>query len=78
MTQTFGKKAHNASKLVEYLYQRPIVSTGEVALALDIAKTTAGSLIKDFEAKGVIFEITGYQRNKYYVFKKYLEIYSQS
>ncbi len=78
MTQTFGKKAHNASKLVEYLYQRPIVSTGEVALALDIAKTTAGSLIKDFEAKGIISEITGYQRNKYYVFKKYLEIYSQS
>ncbi len=78
MTQTFGKKAHNASKLVEYLYQRPIVATGEVALALDIAKTTAGSLIKDFEAKGIISEITGYQRNKYYVFKKYLEIYSQS
>jgi len=78
MTQTFGKKAHNASKLVEYLYQRPIVATGEVALALDIAKTTAGSLIKDFEAKGIIFEVTGYQRNKHYVFKKYLEIYSQS
>ncbi len=78
IAQTFGKKAHNASKLVEYLYQSPIVSTGEVALALGIAKTTAGSLIKDFETKGIISEVTGYQRNKYYIFKRYLEIYSPS
>jgi Fic family protein len=78
LTQTFGKKAHNASKLVEYLYQQPIISIGEVADALSVTKTTASSLIKDFEHKGVLYEITGYQRNKHYVFRRYLDVYSQS
>jgi Fic family protein len=78
LTQTFGKKAHNASKLVEYLYQKPIISIGEVADALAVTKTTASSLIKDFEHKGVLYEITGYQRNKHYVFRRYLDVYSQS
>jgi len=78
LTQTFGKKAHNASKLVEYLYQQPIISIGEVADALSVTKTTASSLIKNFEHKGVLYEITGYQRNKHYVFRRYLDIYSQS
>ena len=78
LTQTFGKKAHNASKLVEYLYQQPIISIGEVADALAVTKTTASSLIKDFEHKGVLYEITGYQRNKHYVFRRYLDVYSQS
>jgi len=78
LTQTFGKKAHNASKLVEYLYQQPIISIGEVADALAVTKTTASSLIKDFEHKGVLYEITGYQRNKHYVFRRYLNVYSQS
>lgn len=78
LTQTFGKKAHNASKLVEYLYQKPIISIGEVADALAVTKTTASSLIKDFEHKGVLYEITGFQRNKHYVFRRYLDVYSQS
>jgi Fic family protein len=78
ITQTFGKKAHNAAKLVEHLYQKPIISIGEAAEALSVTKTTASTLIKEFEQKGVLYEITGYQRNKHYVFRKYLDIYSQS
>jgi Fic family protein len=75
---TFGKKAHNASKLVEYLYQNPIINMTEISNELDISKSTASSLIKDFEKNDILVEVTGYKRNKHYMFKKYLDIYSSS
>jgi Fic family protein len=78
LTQTFGKKAHNASKLVEYLYQQPIISIGEVAKVLEVSKPTANTLVKEFEEKGILQEITGYERNKLYIFEQYLDIYSKS
>ncbi len=74
----FGKKAHNASKLIEFLYQKPIVNMVDIVEELDIAKSTANTLVKDFEAKRILEEITGYQRNKHYAFKRYLDAYSKS
>lgn len=74
----FGKKAHNASKLLEYLYQQPIITVNDIVEPLDISKQTANLLVKDFEFHGILKEITGYQRNKMFVFAKYMEIYSKS
>ena len=74
----FGKKAHNAGKLIEFLYQKPIVSVSEVIKVLEVSKQTANVLIKEFETRGILIEVTGYKRNKNYAFKRYLEIYSQS
>ena len=74
----FGKKAQNAGRLIEYLYQKPLVNVGEVVEILEVSKQTANVLIKEFEVKGILIEVTGYQRNKNYAFKRYLEIYSQS
>ena len=74
----FGKKAHNASKLLEYLYQRPIISISDIIEPLEVSKPTANSLVKEFEEKGILKEITGYERNKLFAFDKYLSIYSQS
>jgi Fic family protein len=73
----FGKKAHNASRLVEYLYQKPVVSISDIVEPLSISKQIANLLIKDFETKGILVEITGHERNKLFVFKRYLDIYSQ-
>lgn len=74
----FGRKAHNASKLVDYLYQKPIISVGDIIKPLEITKQTANQIVKEFETKGILKEITGYERNKLFVFEKYINIYSQS
>jgi len=74
----FGKKAHNASKLIELLYQKPIVNLANIVEELSIAKSTANTLIKDFEKKEILKEVTGYQRNKHYAFKRYLDAFSKS
>ena len=73
----FGKKVHNASKLIEFLYQKPIINMADVSEALGISKATTSSLIKDFESKGILKEMTGYERNKLFIFERYLNIYSQ-
>lgn len=75
---TFGKKAHNASKLIEFLYQKPIMAISDIVKPLEISKQTANILVKEFAEKGILKEVTGYERNKLFVFEKYLEIYSQS
>jgi len=75
---TFGKRAHNAGRLLEFLYQKPIVNMAEISQELDIAKSTTSTLIKVFEEKNILIEFTGFKRNKHYIFKKYLDIYSSS
>jgi len=72
----FGKKAHNASKLIEFLYQKPVLSISDIVEPLGISKQTASLLIKDFEKHGILKEITGHERNRLFVFERYLEAYS--
>ena len=60
---------------MEYLYQKPIVTVRDIILPLNMSKPTANSLIKEFEEKGIL---TGFERNKLFVFERYLEIYSKS
>ncbi|WP_440681984.1 hypothetical protein [Cysteiniphilum halobium] len=72
------KKAHNASKLIDFLYQKPIISMSDALEPLGVSsRTTVASLVQEFEEKGILKEITGYERNKLFVFSKYLTIYSK-
>jgi len=71
----FGKKAPNAKKLVNYLYANPIVNISITSSLLDVSPTTASSLLKDFEEKGILIEGSGFQRNKYYIFHEYLDLF---
>ncbi|WP_150467387.1 Fic family protein [Francisella sp. SYW-9] len=74
----FGKRAPNASKLIEVLYQKPILAVSDIVERLDVSKPTANSLIKEFENKGIVSEVTGYERNKLFAFDRYLNIYSKA
>ena len=74
---TFGKKAQNAKSLIDFLYKQPLISVNDIVKSLDISKPTANNLIKDFEHKNILKEITGNQRNKIYIFDEYITIYSK-
>lgn len=74
----FGKKGHNANLLIQFLYQKPIISVADIVEPLNISKQTANLLIRDFETNNILKEITGYERNKLYAFEKYLNIYSKT
>ncbi len=75
---TFGKKAQNAKKMIDILYRQPLVTINDIVDELGVSKPTINSLVKDFENKGILKEITGHKRNKIYVFDDYIKIYSKS
>lgn len=74
---SFGKKSQNAKVLVDFLYQKPIISSADIIEPLGISKPTANLLLSDFVEKGILIEVTGLQRNKLYSFERYLNIFSK-
>lgn len=72
---TLGKKTKLAQRLLHYLYGRPTTDSQEVSRHLTINTSTALRLIEDFIRLGILKEITGYRRNRIFVFDKYLQLF---
>ncbi len=73
--QTLGGRAANAQKIVNYLYQKPIINAERVSAIADISLPSSYTLIKELEKLGILKEVTGGQRKKVYVFDDYLKIF---
>ena len=63
-----------AVRLIDLLFETPLISTKEIIDKLKISKETTNKLVKKFEKVGILKEITGKQRYKKYSFKRYIEI----
>ena len=71
----FGRVAPIGSQLLSHLYSRPIVDVKEVMEVCDITHQTANSIVKRFIGAEILEEITGYNRNRTFAFKAYLDIF---
>ena len=72
---TLGKKAPLAQSFLHVLYSKPVTDSQETAKKLSINSSTAIRLIEDFIRLGILKEITGYKRNRIFVFEKYLRLF---
>ena len=63
-----------AVKLLEILFDKPLVEVNDVVSKLKVHKDTANELIKSFVKIGILHEITGKQRYRKYIFKDYVDI----
>ena len=70
-----GRRAENAQLLLNRLYKRPSITVVDVSELLGISLTAATSLIKQLQSVGVLREITGYQRNRVYLFERYIALF---
>ena len=61
-------------KLIDLLFETPLVSVKDVSGKLNISKEAANELVKKFEKIGILKEITGKQRYKKYSFREYIDI----
>jgi len=61
-------------KLIDLLFETPLVSVKDISEKLNISKESANELVKKFEKIGILKEITGKQRYKKYSFKEYIKI----
>mgnify|MGYP001562286755 FL=1 len=72
---TLGRRAENARALLLELYKKPAVSVNDVAGLLGLTHRAANGLVAQFVELGILEEITGYQRNRMFVFRKYLALF---
>lgn len=73
---TLGRRAENARTLVYHLYQEPFVTVNQVAELLSIKYYAANQLVKTLVDIGILQEETGWQRNRLFAFRRYLNLFS--
>lgn len=63
-----------AVKLIDLLFEIPVISTKDAVEKLKVSTVTANELVRRFVKIGILKEITGKQRYKKYIFTDYVEI----
>jgi Fic family protein len=71
----FGRKMHSAQKVMQYLFQNPVIRPEEIFRITGLSAVSGYKLLDDFEAQNILTEITGNQRNRIFVFSEYIRIF---
>ncbi len=73
---SYGKRAENAQLLIKRLYNKPVTTINGTALLLGISHQAASALLKKMVNDNILVEVTGYQRNRLFIFNRYLELFN--
>ena len=74
---TLGRRAKAGQRLLRFLYSEPIMTARMVKERLGVTHPAANQLINDLQRIGILQEITGFKRNRLFVFKEYLELFEK-
>ena len=72
-----GKRAKIGQELLKHLYSQPIMNAKQMSERLDITYASASTLAKSLEEIGIFKEITGFKRNRLFLFAEYLDLFSR-
>lgn len=78
VTQGLGRAAGNGHKVLEHLYQRPIVAVTDVEALTATSYTAANNLVSRMVELGVLVEATGYRRNRLFRYQAYIDLFGES
>lgn len=68
-------KSPKALKLLDSLFQHPMVSPKRIAEIVGCTHPTAVKLARDLQARGWLHEVTGFERNRLYRYQPYLDLF---
>ena len=71
-----GKRAKVGQELLKHLYSQPIMNARHMSDRLGITYASASTLAKNFEEIGIFKEVTGFKRNRLFLFAEYLDLFS--
>lgn len=74
--KTLKGRSTDAKLLIDYLYTKPIVNATTVAKVIDKSPASAYKLLRDLEALKIIEEVTGAERSRLYMFRDYLNLFT--
>lgn len=67
----------NGLRLLDLLYRRPLIDVNRIKNELKISFATANKLVEQFEAHGLVTEITGRRRDRIFRFEPYLRLFGE-
>lgn len=71
----YGKRAENAQLLLNFLYKSPSTTINNAASLLGVSHQAASALINKMLGDEILVEFTGYQRNKVFIFSRYISLF---
>ena len=72
---TMGKRSKNAVALFHALFSVPVITIKKVQDITNLSTKAANDLVEVFVKQGILREITGYSRNRIFVFEEYLDLF---
>ena len=75
ITDRFGRAAGNGLRVLEHLYEHPIVSVNDVKDMTGASFAAANTLVGNFVANGILTEITGQARNRRFLYQSYIDLF---
>lgn len=76
ITAQFGRTAGNGHKVLESLFDRPILAVNEVAELTGTTYAAANNLVSRLVSVGVLSEMTGYARNRRFRYAPYIALFN--
>jgi Fic family protein len=78
ITEHLGRAAANGQRLMDRLFDHPIVSVATVREWLGLTPAGANQIVSRLEGIGLLREITGYARNRRFRFEPYLRLFEET
>jgi Fic family protein len=78
ITDQLGRAAGNGHKVLESLFDRPIVSVNDVRAQTGTTYAAANGLVARLSAIGVLEEMTGYTRNRRFRYAPYIALFTDT
>jgi Fic family protein len=75
ITNAFGRGAANGHRLLEYLYDHPIVSVNDARMLTGVTFAAANGLIGRLVEQGILEEVTGQARNRRFQYAPYVSLF---
>ncbi len=67
----------HGAQMIELLFARNIVTSTDISTHCGVSLQTANNLVKKFEDAGIVREITGWKRNRKYLFSDYVKLIAE-
>ena len=78
ITEHLGRAAANGQRVMDRLFDRPIVTVATVREWLGLTPAGANQIVARLEGIGLLREITGYARNRRFRFEPYLRLFEDT
>ena len=75
ITENFGRAAGNGHRVLEYLYECPIVSVSNVQNLIGTTYAAANNLVARMVNHGILQEYTKQARNRRFMYQSYINLF---